>query len=81
VLLVHREGEHARIGFEEERGAVAMMHVEVDHRRAFDAFAIALENADGDGDIVERTETLAVVGETRGAVHTREYSRRFVTAR
>ena len=33
VLLVHREGEHARVAFEDERRAVAVMHVEIDRRR------------------------------------------------
>ena len=61
VLLVHREGEDARIGLEDERGAVAVMHVQIDDGDALDA--VRLQDADRDGDIVERTEPFAVVRE------------------
>ena len=66
MLLVHREREHARIGFEDERGAVAVMHVEIDDRRALDA--ARLQHADRDGDVVERAEAFAVI--RKGVVET-----------
>jgi hypothetical protein len=59
VLLVHREGEDARVRFEDERRAVAVMHVEIDDRRALDA--ARPQHTNRNGDVVERTEAFAVV--------------------
>ena len=61
VLLVHRKREHARIGLEDERGAVAVVDVQIDDGDALDA--VRLQNADRHGDIVERTESFAVIRE------------------
>ena len=59
MLLVHREGEDARIGLEDERRAVAVVDVEIDDGDALDA--ARLQHAHGDGDVVERTEAFAVI--------------------
>ena len=61
VLLVHREGEHAWIGFEGERRAVAVVHVKIDDRVTLDA--ARLQVTDGDRHVVERTEAFAVARE------------------
>ena len=60
MLLVHREGEHARVGFENERGAVPVMHVEIDDGDARDA--ACLQIAHGDGNVVEGTESFTMPG-------------------
>src|SRR5690348_6242203 len=59
VLLVDGAGEHARIGFEDECGAVSVMDVEIDDGDAFNT--ALLQHADGDGNVVERTESFAVI--------------------
>src|SRR5438132_1882027 len=63
---MHREGEDVRIALgaarvEYERGAVAVMDVEVHDRHALDPSL--LKHADGDRDVVEGAEALAVVRE------------------
>ena len=59
MLLVHRKREHARIGLENERGAVAVVDVQIDDGGALEA--VRLQNADRHRDIVERTEAFAVI--------------------
>ena len=59
VLLVHREGEDARVGLEHERRAVAVMHVEIDDGDPLQP--ARLQHARGHGDVVERAEAFAVV--------------------
>src|SRR2546425_34770 len=46
---------------EDKRGAVPMMHVEIDDCQALDA--PRLQHAHGDGHVVERAKPFAVVGE------------------
>ena len=59
VLLVHREGEHARVALEDEGGAVAVVHVEIDDGGALDA--PFLQHANRDRHVVQRTEAFAVI--------------------
>ena len=61
MLLVHRKREHARIGLEDECGAVAVVDVQIDDGDALDA--VRLQHADRHRDIVERTEAFAVIRE------------------
>ena len=49
------EREHAGVRGKDLRGAVSLVNVEIDDRDAVDA-VIALEGADGDGDVVEDAE-------------------------
>ena len=57
-----REGEHTLVALKERGRAVAVVHVAVDDRRALDA-AVALQHAYRQGDVIEETETLAVIVE------------------
>ena len=59
---VHAERVDARVAGEDGVRAVALVHVEIDDRRARDA-PFALQRADRDGDVVEDAESLAVVRE------------------
>ena len=58
-LLMHREGEHARIGFEDERRPVSMMDVQVDDGEALQSGC--LQKADRDCHIVEEGRTFAMI--------------------
>ena len=55
------EREDRRIALEDDRGAVSVMHVQVDDRRAPDQPRV-LNAANGNGDIVEQTEAFAMIG-------------------
>ena len=57
-----REGEHARVVGEDRRGAVALVHVEVDHQRAADQ-PLGQQQAGGDRHVVEHAEAGAEAGE------------------
>jgi hypothetical protein len=59
MLVVHREREHSGLGFEDERRAVAVMHVEIDDGDALDA--AGLEHARRHGDVVEGTEPFTMI--------------------
>jgi len=61
-LPVHRERKHLIVGFEDGRGAVALVDVEIDDGRPLDQ-AFRPQLADGDGHIVEHTESLGMIGE------------------
>ena len=62
MLLVNRAAEDGVIAVEDHRGPVAVMDVAVEDRGAANP-AIALERADGDRDVVEQTESFAVIRE------------------
>src|SRR5262249_40705984 len=62
VLLVHREREDARVALEDQRRSVAVVDVEIDDGPAREA-ATVLQHANRDGDVVQRTEPLAMRGE------------------
>ena len=62
LLAVHAEGEDARILREQDRVAIALMHVQVDDHYLLAGVAILAEgNIAGHGDIIEDAEALAVV--------------------
>lgn len=61
LLAVDGKGEDGGIGAEGGGGAVALMDVAVQHDGAVDA-PLTLQDADGDGGIVEDAEALAVAG-------------------
>ena len=61
-LAVHRKGKHLVVRFEDRRGAIALMDVEIDDGRPLDR-ALRLQLANGDGHIVEHAESLAMIGE------------------
>jgi hypothetical protein len=69
---VHAECEHGFVAGEYRVRSVALMHIEVDHRSASDA-TVTLQQPDGDGDVVEHAESLAMIGEgvmrSSGEVH------------
>ena len=58
---MHREGEDIGIVFEDPRGAVALMHVEIDHQRPGDP-ALAAQGPDRDRHVIEDAVSLAVIG-------------------
>ena len=59
IELVDGEGEDGRVVREDGRRAVAVVHVAIHHHGAPD-HAVALQPPDGDGDIVDGAEALAV---------------------
>ena len=59
---MHRKREHGGVVSEDGGGAVALVHVEVDDRDAARVL-VALQDARGDGDVVEDAEALAAIGE------------------
>ena len=62
LRAVHGEGEDALVAGEDGRGAVALVHVEIDDHRAIDE-PLALQHPRRDGEVVEHAETVTVVGE------------------
>jgi hypothetical protein len=59
---MHRKGEYARVGFEDECRAVAMVHIEIDDCHAL-CDSARLQRANGDSDVVKQAEALAVISE------------------
>src|SRR5579859_4141557 len=63
VHLVNREGQNGWVSGEDGGGAVAMMNVQVHGQGASDRFFF-LQAADGDGDVVNYAEALAMIGKS-----------------
>ena len=76
---VHREGEDVGIAGEDRGGAVALVHIEVDHGGPPDP-SFVLQGTNGDRMVVEGAVALAVIGESM-VRPTGEISRRTVFQR
>ena len=59
---MHGEGEHRIVTFEQHRRSVALVHVQVHHRRAVDE-TFELEQTDRHRVVVEDAVAFAVIGE------------------
>ena len=62
VELVDGKREYRKIAGEHGRRAVSVVHIAIHHHRLQDGFLV-LQGSDGDGDVVDRAEALAVTGE------------------
>ena len=61
TLLMNRKREDARVFGENRRRAVALMHVGIHHHRSLDR-AFKLQPSNGDRNVVDHAESLAVIG-------------------